>query len=94
MLVARLNDACSGNCRFHGKQDGIIVEASSDITVNGLGVARVGDKVQANCGHFGVISDNGFNVKANNKSIARKGDSTEGDFIAQITGSSTDVNVG
>ena len=94
MLVARLNDICSGTCRYHGQQTGKIIESSSDVTVNGVGVARVGDKVQANCGHFGTIVDNGLNVYANNKSIARINDTTEGDFTATITTSSSDVNAG
>jgi len=77
--VARIGDAIS-----HG---GVIITGSSNVMVNGLGVARLGDSV--NCAIHGlrVISTASAITHANGLGVAR-----EGDFVTCgaviVTGSS------
>ena len=76
--VARLGDAIN-----HG---GNITSASADVTVDGIGVARIGDT--AYCHQHGTVTITGgsSNVIADNIGIARIGDSCSCGAI--ITGGS------
>lgn len=75
-LVARLGDKCVGSCKVHGPNIiGIIITASADVNVNGLGVARLGDKVLADCGHIATIITAAPKTDSNSKlGTARLGD--------------------
>lgn len=72
--VARQNDIVIGDCEVHGRNiKGRIVEYSTDVQVNGRGVARIGDKVRAECGHESTIITGSTSEKPNSKpGIARQ----------------------
>lgn len=99
---ARLGDRVSGICNGPGHSSnlptgGTIVTASSDVSANNRGVARIGDKVQLDCnsGHLAVIVSSSPDVKAN-RDNARLGDKVQGDnvsFQGEIVTSSPDVFV-
>jgi len=72
--VARKNDRVVGFCKIDGFQLGEIIETSDDVYVNGKGVARIGDLVEANCGHRGRIVTGKTDVKTNGKATARQND--------------------
>lgn len=55
-LVARLGDKCIGSCSVHGANIiGRIITSSANVAANSTPVARLGDKVLANCGHVATI---------------------------------------
>lgn len=87
--VARINDRCQGTC-FHSSHvpplvtGGSITQGSSDCIAEGMGIARLGDQVTTDCGHFGVINSAAATAIANGKGIARLGDTTSGDYISTI----------
>ena len=89
--VARMGDRTSGTCSVHGQQNGVIVTASADnIADNGMGVARVGDLVQADCGHQASIITGDSTHKVNDKTVARLGSIVQGDlYTATVTTAST-----
>lgn len=89
--TARLGDAADGVCIYHGPISGTITEASEDVFVNGIGVAREGDTVTAACGHTGKISSFSPDSTANGKGIARLGDEFSGDFNGVIVEGSDDT---
>ncbi|HRR48407.1 MAG TPA: PAAR domain-containing protein [Bacteroidales bacterium] len=92
--VSRLGDAVTGYCSsgIHGYQDGVIIECSPNVNANGIGVARVGDKVRANCGHIGTIVSGALNTNANGRAIARIGDSFSGTYSGTIVAGSPNVD--
>jgi len=80
--VARQTDKHEGTCD-HGasccphKVTGEIITASSDYFVNGLGAARLYDKVEHNCPHncgTGEITTASATVIVNGRGVAREGD--------------------
>lgn len=96
--VARQNDIVIGNCEIHGPNiKGRIVEYSTDIQVNGRGVARIGDKVRAECGHESTITTGSTSEKPNNKTGVAHQNSTVGlpnePYKARIITGSTDTRV-
>jgi len=88
--IARLGDDTFGVCQVHGNQYGKIVSSSTNVFVNGRGIARLGDEVLANCGHTGIISSSATITFVNGKGIARVGDSVEGIYSASIISGSED----
>ena len=73
--IARLNDQTMGNCSEHGNDiGGKITSASPNVTANSRGVARLGDKVLADCGHEAVIITASPTVSANQRGVARLSD--------------------
>ncbi len=92
--VSRLGDAVTGHCSAgdHGHQNGVIVECSPDVNANSIGVARVGDRVRANCGHYGTIVSGASKTNANGRAIARIGDSFSGTFSGTIVAGSPNVD--
>lgn len=65
---ARLNDQTIGDCSVHGENiKGKIVSASSNIEINGRGLARLGDRVEAECGHTAYIITASSTEDPNNK---------------------------
>lgn len=54
--AARQNDKTIGDCDIHGSNiKGRIVTGSGNIDVNGRPLARLGDRVEADCGHSAEI---------------------------------------
>lgn len=92
MTTARLGDKCFGVCKVHGKQSATIISASTNVLANGLGVARLGDSVKADCGHEGSIISASTTVLVNGLGVARLGDSIDGVFSGTIISASTSVS--
>jgi uncharacterized Zn-binding protein involved in type VI secretion len=99
--VARVGDLCRGTC-YHSSH--IIPYDTTAVIVEGgrityadddKPVARVGDRVLATCGHYGVIVTGSDTVTAENKHVARVGDSISDvdgtDFVGTIVGGSDTV---
>ena len=85
--AARLGDQVAGRCSGPGhagnlSTTGTIITASGDVTANGRGLARIGDRVQLNCrsDHFGII-DEASGDTTSNRLTARLGDRVVGDGI-------------
>jgi uncharacterized Zn-binding protein involved in type VI secretion len=79
--LARLGDRTTGVCTAHKNPittGGTIVSASGDVTANNLGIARLGDIVQADCGHSATIISSSSSVTVNNIPAARLGDMVGG----------------
>jgi uncharacterized Zn-binding protein involved in type VI secretion len=94
--VARLTDRTFGTCSAHRSPisvGGTIITASGNVYANNLAVARLGDTVQADCGHTSVIITASPNVDGNSKSgTARLGDSVgNGPYSATIITASSDT---
>lgn len=91
--IARLGDKTYGICRCHITPimvRGRIVSASADSFADKRGIARIGDKVIADCGHTGIIVSASILTFANRRGVARLGDKTVGCYNAFIlSGSST-----
>lgn len=82
--IARIGDRCNGNCSIHGPQSGRIITGSEKNFYNDIPVARIGDKVLADCGHSGIIitgSEKNFSEGLN---VARIGDRYSGIFSGVI----------
>jgi hypothetical protein len=91
--AARLNDKTIGNCSIHGPNiKGKIITSSPDIDVNGRGLARLGDKVLADCGHVAEIITASSTEDPNNKrGTARLNDKVgNSPYRAKIITASTD----
>ena len=96
--VARQNDIVIGDCEIHGKNiKGRVIEASTNVQVNGRGVARIGDKVRAECGHESTIITGSTSEKPNNKlGIAHQNSnvgSPDEPYKGRILTGSTDTRV-
>lgn len=92
--VARLGDRTMGSCSVHGSGiGGTISSASSTITVNNIPAARLGDTVDADCGHVATIISAGMNTDPNNKGgIARLNDQVgNSPYTATIVSASSTV---
>jgi len=73
--IARLNDQTMGDCSVHGSNiGGKITSASPNVIVNNRGVARLGDKVLADCGHESEIITASPGRSANQRGVARLND--------------------
>lgn len=96
--VARQNDIVIGDCEIHGKNiKGRVIGASTNVQVNGRGVARIGDKVEAECGHVSTIVSGSTSEKPNNKPGIAHQNSTVGlpnePYKGRIITGSTDTRV-
>lgn len=90
--IARLGDSTTGYCKIHQIQvSGTIVSASTNVGCNGMGVARLGDIVLAECGHTGTIVSASSTDYCNGMGVARLGDTIDGDYEATIVSASTDT---
>jgi len=91
--AARINDKTIGTCRIHGPNiGGRIIEASADVKVNGRGVARIGDKVQADCGHTATIITSSPSGDVNDRDIARLNDKVgDSPYTGKISTASDDT---
>lgn len=92
--LARVGDRTFGICNCHNPPisvGGTVVVGSPDVFTNGKPQARLGDVVQADCGHKGTIVTASSTVFANGRGVARLNDSTTGCYVAQIITASPDV---
>jgi uncharacterized Zn-binding protein involved in type VI secretion len=91
--VARLDDQTMGSCSVHGGNiGGKIISASADVITNNRGVARLGDKVKADCGHEAVIITASPTKFANNRGVARLDDEVgDSPYTAHIITASPDT---
>ncbi len=92
---ARLGDRTFGTCTAHKTPitvGGIIITASANVFADNIMVSRLGDVVQADCGHTGVIITASPTTYANEPPIARLGDLVGGGpYTATIITASPDV---
>lgn len=96
--VARQNDIVIGDCEIHGPNiKGKITSSSPNVEANGRGVARIGDKVKAECGHVSTIVSGSTSEKPNNKlGIAHQNSnvgSPDEPYKGRILTGSTDTRV-
>lgn len=96
--IARINDIAQGICYCHRRRpiatSGIIISGSGVCIVDGMGAARIGDIVLANCGHTGTIITGSGVAFADYIGLARISDSVSGCFVATIvTGSGTTFSI-
>lgn len=94
--TARLGDRCEGRCHHPSHSSpltigGTIITASPNVSVNGLGAARLGDQVETDCGHIGNIITGDPTVAINNLPSARIGDKVGGVYRATIVSGSGNV---
>lgn len=78
--IARLGDGIS-----HG---GNITSASSDIIIDGLGAARIGDQISCSQHGPGVITGGASDIRSDGQGLARIGDQCS--CGAVITGGASD----
>lgn len=92
--IARLHDQTIGNCSVHGSNiGGKIVTASANHMVNNRGVARLRDKVLADCGHEAYIITAAGTVKTNNRGTARLNDQVgDSPYTGKIVTASPNVD--
>lgn len=88
MGIACIGDKTSGHGGFHPT---VITSGSSDVFVNGKGVARIGDSLAPHTNgkstHGAVIAKGASNVYVNGRPCARIGDHTScGDTIVGGSG--------
>jgi uncharacterized Zn-binding protein involved in type VI secretion len=73
--VARLNDKTIGDCAEHGSNiAGRIITASGNTSANGRTIARLGDRVKADCGHEAKIITASGDTSTNTRGTARLND--------------------
>lgn len=91
--VARIGDQWAGTCKDHGGVTGVIITGSSDHFSGGKGVARVGDTVQASCGHTDTIASGSSTNFTNGDNKAYIGSATTGSQLTGtvITGNTTHI---
>lgn len=91
--VARLNDTTHGVCSEHGPIKGKIITSSSTTLINNRGVARIGDTVQADCGHTGIIitGSDAFIENKQLRNIARVSSKFEGIYSGIVISGSPDT---
>lgn len=92
--IVRIGDKTHGWCTGHKttiEVDGIVISGSEDSYVNGRAIARIGDKVRANCGHEGIIITGQPDAYINGRPHARIGDKFEGTYSGIIISASQDT---
>lgn len=94
--VARLFDRCAGTCfnPAHGSPlsiGGSIITAAIGTSANSLGIARLGDTVQADCGHLGTITSGSSSTFVNSLPVAVLGSTVAGDYVATVVQASPDT---
>lgn len=97
--LARLGDKTFGTCSEHPtpiEVGGTIISTSGDTSSNSRTLARLGDTVQADCGHTSVIiTASGTNESNTHNGVARLGDLVgSGPYSATIITASGDIFTG
>jgi uncharacterized Zn-binding protein involved in type VI secretion len=87
--IARVGDPWAGICKCHDSPisvTGVIISGSSDHFSGGAAVARIGDIVQATCGHTGAIVTGSSTDFTNGIAKAHVGSQTDGIcLVGEIT---------
>lgn len=97
--MARLGDLCKVVCHNHSKDrnydDAEIITGSGSSTCDGRPIARLGDVVEAPCGHKGKIVTGSGVSTCDERPMARLGDQIgDGDLEGEIiTGSPTSTTI-
>ena len=89
--VARVTDRTHGTCYGHKTPisvGGTIVSGDGTVNAESLPIARIGDVVQADCGHTSVIVTGSPKTFASGISVARLGDNVSGIYVATIISAS------
>jgi uncharacterized Zn-binding protein involved in type VI secretion len=92
--VARHGDRAEGICHRHNGDlhtTGYIVASGNLLDIEGLGIARVGDVVQFDCGHTGVIVTGSDCLIVSGIQAARIGDQVAGDVDGVIVSGSLNI---
>lgn len=91
--IVRINDLTVGNCSVHGSNiGGKIITASNNTHANNRSIARLGDIVQADCGHTAIVITASSSSFANNRGVARVGDLVgSSPYTGQIVTGSSDT---
>lgn len=87
MKLARNGDGTDGICYAHDPSlhtGGHIQATAVKSSSSGKRIARLGDPVLADCGHYGHISTASTVVIVEGIRAARLGDHTTGDYVATI----------
>lgn len=91
--IARIGDKTHGVCTSHITPitvDGVIISGCSKSTLNGRAIARVGDRVKADCGHEGIIITGSPTAFFEGRQHARLGDQFKGEYTGEIITASGD----
>lgn len=91
------NYSASNDIYFAGRSGyetgGTIITGSPNSTINNRAAARLGDLVQADCGHISRIITSDGEITENNRGQARVGDRVgDGPYEAVIITGSADTN--
>ncbi len=96
--AARMSDTGAGYDECHDDTKfnvtGTIIQGAEIVIVNGLPVARMGDIVMRDDGHYGVIIGGSGTVIASGLPVARMSEEFFGCFTGTIIGGSGNVMVG
>lgn len=97
--TATLTSIGQGICYHPDHEDpipmtGTIITSSIDVKSGSQFCARVGDIVQGNCGHTGVIIDGCNTVIVDGVVRAQVGSNFTGDFVGVIISGESDVMIG
>lgn len=84
--ISRLGDTATGVCAVHGPVPGEITSSASKSKCEGVLIARVGDTVEASCGHTGVIDKGSSSVLTEGAETARIADTFSGIYSGEIVG--------
>lgn len=83
---------CFGH-RFPIPVIGTVIAGSPNVLSDSRSQARIGDPVQFNCGHVGVIIDGDNTVLVNGRPAATIGSTVLSIVIAKIISSSPDITI-
>jgi len=90
--IARIGDKTTGICYAHESPitvGGTIVTGSTKTTSEGFSVARLGDLIVADCGHYAKIITASDKGTTEGIGIARLGDKGDGSYKCTIISGST-----
>lgn len=86
--IARVGDKFEGVCHNHESDRdtvGVIISGSPTSDCDGQPIARIGDQVEGDCGHFGTIVTGSAVADCDGIPMARIGDQVTGDLEGVIT---------
>jgi hypothetical protein len=91
---SRFTDSTIGVCIAHETPitvSGIVLSSQSNVFINGLPAATVGDIVLASCGHTGMVVSGSNKCFCNGIAMSCVGDSFVGTYSGKIIGGSSNV---
>ena len=93
--IARLGDTTKGTCYSHTSPidvGGTIITGSSNDFADGYPVARLGDIIKSDCGHYSTIITASSNSFSDGLGVARLGDIGSGEYKCTIITGSPNCN--